>query len=107
MVSGMQNFVVERYRSSSDPDSLSAEALRLTAGARHVSPDGTPVRYVSMIFRPGDETCLHLFEADSVADVLAVTRQAGIEIDRIVPAEQIELREAGWRVRGSEKEGQS
>ena len=82
-------------------------ADRLTAGARHISPDGTPVRYVSTIFLPGDETCLHVFEADSEADVLAVTRQAGIEVDRIVPAEQIESRKVGWSVHGSEKEGQS
>ena len=103
----MPNFVVERYRSSSDPDSLRAVADRLTAGARHTDPDGTPVRYVSTIFLPGDETCLHVFEADSEADVLAVTRQAGIEVDRIVPAEQIESRKVGSSVHGSEKEGQS
>ena len=103
----MPNFVVERYRSSSDPDSLRAVAARLAAGARHMSPEGTPVRYVSTIFLPGDETCLHVFEAASQADVLAVTRQAGIEVDRIVPAEQIESRKVGSRVQGSEKEGQS
>jgi hypothetical protein len=89
----MPSFVVERYRSSSDPDSLSAVAVRLAAGARQISPDGTPVRYVSTIFLPGDETCIDLFEADSEADVLAVTRQAGIEVDRILPAEQIEQKE--------------
>ena len=98
----MPNFVVERYRSSSDPDSLLAVAVRLTAGARDARPGGTPVRYVSTIFLPGDETCLHVFEADSEADVLAVTRQAGIEVDRIVPAEQV-----GRSLHGSEKEGQS
>ena len=103
----MPNFVVERYRSSSDPDSLPAVAVRLTAGARDVKPGGTHVRYVSTIFLPGDETCLYLFEADSEADVLAVTRQAGIEVDRIVPAEQIELDKVGSRVQGSEKERQS
>ena len=103
----MPNFVVERYRSSSDPDSLWAVAVRLTAGARDARPDGTSVRYVSTIFLPGDETCLHVFEADSEADVLAVTRQAGIEVDRIVPAEQIESGKVGSRVHGSEKEGQS
>src|SRR6185503_12320621 len=98
----MPNFVVERYRSNSDPDSLRAVADRLAAGARHTSPDGAPVRYVSTIFLPGDETCMHVFEADSEADVLAVTRQAGIEVDRIVPAEQV-----GWSVHGAQKEEQS
>ena len=75
----MPNFVVERYRSSSDPDSLRAVADRLIAGARQASLDGASVRHIDTIFLPGDETCLHVFQADSEADVLAVTRQAGIE----------------------------
>jgi hypothetical protein len=91
----MPNFVVERYRSRSDPDSLRVVADKLSASARQVSPDGTSVRYVDTIFLPGDETCLHLFEADSESDVWAATRQAGIEVDRIVPAVQIEPREGG------------
>jgi len=77
-------------------------ADRLIAGARQASLDGASVRHIDTIFLPGDETCLHVFQADSEADVLAVTRQAGIEVDRIVPAEQV-----GWSVHGSQKEGQS
>ncbi len=100
----MPSFVVERYRPSSDPDSLSVVADRLTAGAHEVSVGGGSVRYVDTIFLPGDETCLHLFEADSESDVRAVARQAGIDIDRIVPAEQIEPSEAGWSPRGADKE---
>ena len=100
----MPNFVVERYRSNSDPDSLRTVAARLNAGARQVSPDGTSVRYVDTIFLPDDETCLHLFEAASEADVRAVTRRARIEVDRIVPAEQVESRQVGRTHHGPEKE---
>ena len=82
-------------------------ADRLAAGARRVSNDGTSVRYVDTIFLPGDETCLHMFEADSAADVQAVLRLAGIEVDRIVPAEQIESREIGSSLHGPEKEEES
>ena len=103
----MPNFVVERYRPASDPDSLSAVADRLTAGARQVSLDGTSERYLETIFLPGDETCLHLFEADSEANVRAAARQAGVEVDRIVHAEQIEPREVGWRFDGPTKEAES
>ena len=103
----MPNFVVERYRSNSDPDSLRAVADRLTAGARHVSQEGTSVRYVDTIFLPGDETCMHTFEADSAADVQAVLRLAGIEVDRIMPAEQIDSREIRSTFQGREKEGAS
>ena len=103
----MPNFVVERYRPSSDLDSLSAVADRLTAGARQVSPDGTSVRYLDTIFLPGDETCLPLFQADTEANVRAAARQAGVEVDRIVRAEQIEPREVGWRFHGPTKEEES
>ena len=103
----MPNFVVERYRPRTDPDSLRALADRLTAGARQVSPDGRSVRYLDTIFLPGDETCLHLFEADTGSAVQAVIRLAGIEVDRVVPAEQIDPREVGSSLHGPEKEGAS
>ena len=93
----MPNFVVERYRSRSDPDSLRAVADRLVAGARQVSTGGTPVRYLDTIFLPGDETCLHLFEADSEAYVWAVARRAGLDVDRVLRAEQVEPSEVGLK----------
>jgi hypothetical protein len=91
----MPSYVVERYRSRSDPDSLRAVADRLAAGARDAGPRGTSVRYVHTIFLPDDETCLHLFEADSEADVRAVARRAGLDVDRVVPAEKVEPPETG------------
>ena len=90
----MPNYLVERYRSRSDPDSLRAVADRLVAGARSAAPHGS-VRYVHTIFVPEDETCLHLFEADSEADVRAVARQAGLQVDRLLRAEQVEPTEVG------------
>jgi len=96
--------MVERYRSRSDPDSLCSVADRLAEGARRVSQEGTSVRYVETIFLPDDETCLHTFEADSAADVQAVFRSAGIDFDRIVPAEQIDSLEIGSGLHGPEKE---
>ena len=61
------------------------------------------MRYVDTIFLPGDEICLHTFEADSAADVRAVLRLAGIDVDRVVPAEQIESRGIGSGLHGREK----
>ena len=103
----MPTYIVERYRPSSDPESVRSVAERLTASAQHASDDGVSVRYIDTIFLPGDETCLHLFEADSEAEVQAVARQAGIVVDRIVPAEQIEPGEIGHKVRVPEKEEES
>jgi hypothetical protein len=85
----VQRYVVELYRPRSEPESLRAVADRLAAGARFVSGKGALVSYVDTIFLPGDETCLHLFEAASEADVRAVASRAGIDVDRVVPAEQV------------------
>ena len=48
--------------------------------------DGSSVRYLRSILIPGDETCLHLVEADSVEQVAEAFEQAGLEADRIVEA---------------------
>ena len=100
----MPNYVVELYRPSSDAETLRRVADRLAAGARHASGEGTPVRYVDTIFLPGDETCLHVFEAGSEEDVRAVARRAGIDVDRVVPAEQIEPRDESVWLQGPETE---
>jgi hypothetical protein len=97
----MPNFMVERYRSRSDSDSLRGIAERLAAGARLASP-GASVRYVHTIFLPEDETCLHLFEAESEADVRAVARRACIEVDRLVAVEHVEPPESA-EVRGQDR----
>ena len=93
----MPSYVAELYRPNSDAESLRSSADRLAATARQLSEEGASVRYVDTIFLPSDETCLHLFEAGSEADVRALARRAGIDVDRVVPFEQIEPRDAGSR----------
>jgi hypothetical protein len=99
----MPNYVVELYRPSSDAQSLRGVADRLAAGARQLSREGAAVRYVDTIFLPSDETCLHRFEAGSEAEVRAVARRVGIDVDRVVPAERIEPVEAGSMPEGPEE----
>jgi hypothetical protein len=48
--------------------------------------DGKAVRYLRSILIPGDETCLHLVEADSAEHVAEAFEQAGLTADRIVEA---------------------
>ena len=86
----MARYVVELYRPSSGAESLRGGADRLAESARQLSREGNTVRYLDTIFLPTDETCLHLFEAVSEADVRAVATRTGIDVDRVVPAEQIE-----------------
>jgi hypothetical protein len=54
--------------------------------------DGTAVRYLRSILIPGDETCLHLVEADSAELVAEAFEQAGLAADRIVEAVDLQGR---------------
>lgn len=51
--------------------------------------EGLPVRHLRTIILPGDETCLHLFEAPSAEAVRVACRRAGIRFDRLVEAAEI------------------
>jgi hypothetical protein len=71
----MPEYLVELY-SVADPDSAALARLG----------DGSTVRYLRSILIPGDETCLHLVEADSVERVAEAFERAGLDADRIVEA---------------------
>ena len=71
----MPEYLVELY-TVTDPDA--ADLARLG--------DGTAVRYVRSILIPGDETCLHLVEADSAENVAEAFAKVGLQADRIVEA---------------------
>jgi hypothetical protein len=71
----MPEYLVELY-TVADPDSAALARLG----------DGTAVRYLRSILIPGDETCLHLVEADCAENVAEAFEQAGLAADRIVEA---------------------
>jgi len=71
----MPEYLVELY-TVADPDPAALARLG----------DGTAVRYLRSILIPGDETCLHLVEADSAEQVAEAFEQAGLKADRIVEA---------------------
>ena len=72
----MPEYLVELYSVNANSDS--AVLARLG--------DGTSVRYLRSILIPGDETCLHLVEAESAEHVAEAFEQAGLKADRIVEA---------------------
>jgi len=77
----MPEYLVELY-TVTDPDA--ADLARLG--------DGTAVRYVLSILIPGDETFLHLVEADSPERVAEAFERAGLTADRIVEAVDLQRR---------------
>jgi Nickel responsive protein SCO4226-like len=71
----MPEYLVELY-SVADPDPTDLARLG----------DRNSVRYLRSILIPGDETCLHLVEADSAEQVKDAFAQVGLKADRIVEA---------------------
>jgi hypothetical protein len=55
------------------------------ASARQLRREGGPIRYVRTTFLPADETCFHVFVADSEEAVAEACRRA-LGSPRIVPA---------------------
>ena len=82
----MTSYLVEIYI----PASLAADAFaagrRAGAAALELSRAGAPVRYVRTTLLPEDETCFHLFVAESEDAVMETCRRAGLGSPRIVRA---------------------
>ena len=69
---------------------VAASALQALAAYRAESPARAPLvafsAGASSILIPGDQTCLHLVEADSAEHVADAFDQVGLQADRIVEA---------------------
>jgi hypothetical protein len=82
----MPSYLVESYLPHGRSEELEAAAARARSAARALSADGRRVRYLRSALLPGDELCLHLFEADSAAVVGEASELAGIAAERVVEA---------------------
>ncbi len=80
----MTNYLAEAYTPASA--AVAEIETRARLAAAELSAAGTPVRYVRSIFMPDDETCFHLFEADSPEAVDEAARRAGFVGARITRA---------------------
>lgn len=87
---GIAGYLVEAYvprRAASDVVALATAA---EGGADAARRSGKAVRYIRSILVPRDETCFHVYEAASAADVHEAVKGAGIADARIVNAVQAE-----------------
>ena len=80
------SYLVEVYLSRPRTHDARALGERVRAAARELARDGVAVRYVRTTCLPDDETCFHLVEAASPADVEEVCRRARLAGARIVQA---------------------
>ncbi len=80
----MEAFLVESFLSRAAE--FEVIAARTRTAAETLSKEGVKVKYIRSIFAPGDETCFHVIEADSIENVAAVSRRASLAHTRIVAA---------------------
>lgn len=82
----MPSYLVETYVPNARPGDARAARRRVRTAARELARFGQPIRYIRMTFLPGDETCFHVFVADSEEAVAEACRRAGLGSPRIVRA---------------------
>ena len=82
----MPEFVAEQYFSRTD----AAGAHRAGAAARHAAEqlarEGTDVELIRSTFIPEDETCIFIYEADSLESVRGAAERAGLAFEHIARA---------------------
>jgi hypothetical protein len=83
----MPNYLVESY--------LPRAGLAFERASEHArgaadfaDRNGLGVRYVRTTFLEADETCFHVFDADSLRELEAALAGAQLEVDRIVKADE-------------------
>jgi hypothetical protein len=80
-------FMVELYLSREDAGAFGHRTERIRAAAEAVSREGTTtVRFLRRILVPGDETCLLLYESDSIEAVVEAARRADVRFERVTEA---------------------
>jgi hypothetical protein len=82
----MQEFVGEQYLPASRGELAAHWAAAAREAAEQLTREGTPVGYVRSIFIPEDETCIHLYRAESIEAVRAAAARASLRLDRLAHA---------------------
>lgn len=78
----MARFIVEHYLPGSTAIEREADVERIHEARAVLSGDGAV--FVSSVIVDTDEMCMHLFDADAAATVVAAHERVGLECDRIV-----------------------
>jgi hypothetical protein len=82
----MREFVAEQYLSGRDATAAERGAHAARRAAKQLSREGVPVRFVRSIFVPEDETCIYIYEADSIETVREAISRAALGFERLAEA---------------------
>jgi len=86
----MPDFVAEQYFSRTDAAGAHRAGRAARDAAEQLARDGTDVQLVRSIFVPQDETCLFIYEADSLNSVRLAAQRAELTFERIAEAAEAE-----------------
>jgi hypothetical protein len=82
----MREFVAEQYLAGIDTRTAERDANAARLAAEQMTREGTPVEFVRSIFIPEDETCIYIYQADSIESVRAAAARAALAFERIARA---------------------
>lgn len=82
----MPNYIVEVYVPRSRAAEPEAAGLALQSAVAELRVGGVDIHYVRTTLLPDDETCFHVLEAPSAAEVAEACRRAALDQVRIVAA---------------------
>ena len=91
-------FIVERYLPAMRHGELAAAVDHDQRAAAGMTAAGVPVRHLSTIYVPSDESCFSLFDAPSADALRLAQERAGIGFERIVEAVQLPPHGPAWPV---------
>jgi hypothetical protein len=82
-VGAVAEYLVELYVPRTDAAAAQRFAADARRAAEQLNREGRRVRYERSIFVPDDETCFHLYEAESAEAVRELLRRAQLPCGRI------------------------
>ena len=82
----MPTYCLELYLPRASAGRLEEEARQARLAAEAIATNGIVVHYVRTTYLAEDETCFHLFEANSAEDVAEAARRAALQSGRITLA---------------------
>jgi uncharacterized protein DUF4242 len=82
----MPTYCLELYLPRASAARLEEAAGQARLAAEVLMTDGVPINYVRTTYLAEDETCFHLFEADSAEDVAEAARRAALPSGRVTRA---------------------
>jgi hypothetical protein len=79
----MATYLVEAYLARTRDSELPERMHNALTAAAELTREGHSVRYKRLLFLPEEETCFHLYEAESADEVREASARAGIGCERI------------------------